>query len=58
MAGGVPLSYPPRPAPGFFLGDFTGITGTNSGFQLLYASTNPAESPAFTDVRFQSVTLP
>jgi predicted AlkP superfamily phosphohydrolase/phosphomutase len=22
VAGGVPMSYPPRPAPGFFLGDF------------------------------------
>ena len=22
MAGGVPMSYPPRPAPGFYLGDF------------------------------------
>src|ERR1044072_2473924 len=22
VAGGVPLSYPPRPAPGFYLGDF------------------------------------
>ena len=22
VTGGVPLSYPPRPAPGFFLGDF------------------------------------
>ena len=22
VAGGVPMSYPPRPSPGFFLGDF------------------------------------
>src|SRR5689334_10721550 len=22
VAGGVPMSYPPRPAPGFYLGDF------------------------------------
>jgi predicted AlkP superfamily phosphohydrolase/phosphomutase len=31
VAGGVPMSYPPRPAPGFFLGDFL----------------SPAEAPDF-----------
>lgn len=32
VAGGVPMSYPPRPAPGFFLGDFL----------------SPADAPDFT----------
>jgi predicted AlkP superfamily phosphohydrolase/phosphomutase len=27
VAGGVPMSYPPRPAPGFFLGDFLSPAG-------------------------------
>ena len=27
VAGGVPLSYPPRPAPGFYLGDFLSPPG-------------------------------
>lgn len=27
VAGGVPMSYPPRPAPGFYLGDFLSPTG-------------------------------
>src|SRR6516165_4775185 len=27
VAGGVPLSYPPRPAPGFYLGDFLSPAG-------------------------------
>jgi predicted AlkP superfamily phosphohydrolase/phosphomutase len=27
VAGGVPMSYPPRPAPGFFLGDFLSPSG-------------------------------
>jgi predicted AlkP superfamily phosphohydrolase/phosphomutase len=27
VAGGVPMSYPPRPAPGFFLGDFLSPVG-------------------------------
>lgn len=27
VAGGVPMSYPPRPAPGFYLGDFLSPSG-------------------------------
>src|SRR5689334_11291364 len=27
VAGGVPMSYPPRPAPGFYLGDFLSPAG-------------------------------
>ena len=32
VAGGVPMSYPPRPAPGFYLGDFP-QPGRRGGFQ-------------------------
>ena len=50
VAGGVPMSYPPRPAkrfPGFFLGDFLSPTGASdfSSDPVLFAELEKAVGP-------------
>ncbi|MGE3821090.1 MAG: alkaline phosphatase family protein, partial [Isosphaeraceae bacterium] len=47
VAGGVPMSYPPRPAPGFFLGDFLSPAGAPdfSSDPALFAELEQAIGP-------------
>jgi predicted AlkP superfamily phosphohydrolase/phosphomutase len=47
VAGGVPMSYPPRPAPGFYLGDFLSPVGAAdfSSDPALFAELEQAVGP-------------
>ena len=47
VAGGVPMSYPPRPAPGFYLGDFLSPAGAPdfSSDPALFAELEAAVGP-------------
>jgi predicted AlkP superfamily phosphohydrolase/phosphomutase len=47
VAGGVPMSYPPRPAPGFYLGDFLSPAGAPdfSSDPALFAELERAVGP-------------